>query len=1679
MSTRLSIAAAAVLIVVGTPVRAQCPITTVSGTVVENFSDATDQAEGSTLLGWGTGTAPFSLRLPQHRDLTGGVSGRLSDRLIAVVAGNFDRDPDGYDDLIALVHEINPVPVGGMFKPDRCELRFYRNLGMSGSTHLGFAKGVELYDVTGHVLRPPHCDEEGAGLHIGDIDGDGAMDLLFYTVDNIHSAGTPSRSSGYRLWLARNCSSGVHGPGKSNCSGTVLPPGTPPVFSQLQGTVGPNAPDEAMAWHWGADPVQLVSWNDDAPDPNGVNIYNRWDLLWSRSSGSDNQVLLYYACKHTNVPACPNSQSFGNAYGFGFNWRSSGSAAAPDRQILLTDAGFTGPFASAGNTAALSAPCGNATYSLGITVNLAADFDNDGDYDLILGSMSEHHLRYFENTGSNEAPIFTPGTETVIPFDKGGPAYGVAVDYDRDGFPDLAIATDRYSCGGGDGKLWVLPNNGSGSFVTEPIAIADMGDDVDWLIDLDANGDGYRDLMVGQNVERSPYFLTLGQPINVYRSRGVAISNPVDLGTLLDPTTDTLTQVTVSSITTSGPSGTLTMWLSNNDGQTWEEVSSDEMPPSSKPHAFKSFGTKLRWKLQVEHEEPLSGPNSRYAPGATQTPEISQLELSWTATTERFRHSASGLAYGSLDHSGSEREFLFVASTLYPDLAGTVQAYEITDCTSFATGSVESEACVTSPWSTDAGAQLQNRTGSSRVVYTAHDAGSGRVDTRLTLSTPLTPALESVLGTTDDDDWRFVRDGMTLSGGTEPKLREIGHSTPVFVGPPGDPNELVCLDPEGTLGFSTFAANQASRQAMVYVGSNGGTLHAFNALSGNEEWAFVPHNLAQKLQSQRGDDNVYRPGFFVDGPLVVRDVYDSTSSRWRTILIGGQGRGAGLGDENYYFALDITNPADPQPLWEFSDPWALNTGGTCDGNPCDWVCSRSCPSVACSSDCSAALGQLTSSASPGDTSIRIIASQWSNFPATGTVEIDRFGGNPEVRFYTKTAPDRLNLLDEAGNPHGLSTSYPWGTVVVQSPTYIFQETNGIIAFEAERYHQTRTIDGMNYWATQFSDWGYSGTGYINAVSASGHDTGINCHESSLGTCGTTARYTLRFDRAGTWNLYARVSYDNSDDDSFHWGIDNAFVQRNRHVSWYGTWHWIWGHSGSSASSPAVARVHIPGPGLHTFNIWMRESDAHIDRFIMVPEGSPAPSGSEPDTCEQICTPQECAETCTLNCIGDPSNEDWPECGPGKKCCQVPGNPNQHFCAPTSSSCTEPDTVMGETWSPPAVGQFLIQGQPRWVVVFASGYNNRNHFNAGRSVYAVDAITGEQLGRWDTDDLPTSGSNPSTIDNTIPGGVTLLDMDSCEGANPDAGCGFVDRIYFGDLEGRLWKIDTSSDASLDGDGLVSHASWPMCVLYDAGDEENDGSRIWAPIITRPGVAVLEPETVNVYFGTGGDDRAPGTELYRFYSVRDTSVRGSTSCSSSSTLQVTDLSHSEAEWIIGDGRLNDGDPVGAGTLFGAATPPLPADFEGTAGDRYWTDPIIINGLVVVFASVTGKLDSLDPCENLEGTSDIYAYAIRNFRDSNGQTYRAGDRYLKVTGLGKIRQSAVIRGTTEGAGFNVYGNCGVAQNTPLRRSEGRQVFLPTTSDPTDPSGGGKTQVLSDPIAGFRPQNSLKILRWREIPL
>lgn len=112
-------------------------------------------------------------------------------------------------------------------------------------------------------------------------------------------------------------------------------------------------------------------------------------------------------------------------------------------------------------------------------------------------------------------------------------------------------------------------------------------------------------------------------------------------------------------------------------------------------------------------------------------------------------------------------------------------------------------------------------------------------------------------------------------------------------------------------GYKTFRdVTYKDRQGMLYIAANDGMLHALNANTGEEVWAYIPQIVMKDLYNLADKNYGAKHRYFVDGSPQVMDIKDG--STWKTILVGGL-NGGGKG----YYALDITVPTDPKVLWEF------------------------------------------------------------------------------------------------------------------------------------------------------------------------------------------------------------------------------------------------------------------------------------------------------------------------------------------------------------------------------------------------------------------------------------------------------------------------------------------------------------------------------------------------------------------------------------------------------------------------------------------------------------------------------------------------------------------------------------------------------------------------------------------
>lgn len=151
---------------------------------------------------------------------------------------------------------------------------------------------------------------------------------------------------------------------------------------------------------------------------------------------------------------------------------------------------------------------------------------------------------------------------------------------------------------------------------------------------------------------------------------------------------------------------------------------------------------------------------------------------------------------------------------------------------------------------------------------------------------------------------RLYRDRATTLG-------DIVHAQPVYV--QATPYSFA------DSGYDAFKTSQTNRAPTVYVSSNDGMLHAFNATTGEERWTYLPPIVMPNLWRLADKDYTNNHRYFIDGPLTIADINDGGT--WKTILIGALGKG-GRG----YFALDITNPTSPKYMWSFTADNNANMG---------------------------------------------------------------------------------------------------------------------------------------------------------------------------------------------------------------------------------------------------------------------------------------------------------------------------------------------------------------------------------------------------------------------------------------------------------------------------------------------------------------------------------------------------------------------------------------------------------------------------------------------------------------------------------------------------------------------------------------------------------------------------------
>ncbi|OGP52543.1 MAG: hypothetical protein A2Y65_02315 [Deltaproteobacteria bacterium RBG_13_52_11] len=262
----------------------------------------------------------------------------------------------------------------------------------------------------------------------------------------------------------------------------------------------------------------------------------------------------------------------------------------------------------------------------------------------------------------------------------------------------------------------------------------------------------------------------------------------------------------------------------------------------------------------------------------------------------------------------------------------------------------------------DYGSILANTDEDDRTIYTFKDADQdgqpAPTGEWISFTTANASTLRTYLNAASDTEAsniiNFIRGG-TFTGcrdrtidGDIWKLGDIVYSTPSVVSRPMGQYHLIY----GDTSYLQFMRDHKDRKTVVYVGGNDGMLHAFSAGDynegdnpgtgsktergwynggdrGKEIWTYIPYNLLPHLKWLTDPD--YCHAYYVDLKTKVVDARIFTSggihpNGWGTVLIGAMrfgGKAITGGPDartfrSAYFAIDVTDPDNPDLLWELA-----------------------------------------------------------------------------------------------------------------------------------------------------------------------------------------------------------------------------------------------------------------------------------------------------------------------------------------------------------------------------------------------------------------------------------------------------------------------------------------------------------------------------------------------------------------------------------------------------------------------------------------------------------------------------------------------------------------------------------------------------------------------------------------
>ena len=297
--------------------------------------------------------------------------------------------------------------------------------------------------------------------------------------------------------------------------------------------------------------------------------------------------------------------------------------------------------------------------------------------------------------------------------------------------------------------------------------------------------------------------------------------------------------------------------------------------------------------------------------------------------------------------------------------------------------------------------------------------------------------------------------------------------------------------------------------------------------------------------------------------------------------------------------------------------------------------------------------------------------------------------------------------------------------------------------------------------------------------------------------------------------------------------------------------------------------------------------------------------------------------------------------------------------------------IGETWSTPTLARVRIDGADQnaenLVLIFGGGYDDAQENyeyttdSSGNRIFIVDASSGRLL--WFSGGPDAAGTPDLALPrmtHSIPGRVVVLDTNGDQ---------YADRLYAGDLGGRVWRFDLWN-----GRPRAAFATGGVFAALGAGDTGSTAIEDNRRFYSAPDVALIQRRGADPYYNLAIGSGYRGHPLHvatrdRFYSLRDKNPFGA----------LTQAQY-DALTPLADGSLVDisDDPGTTPVPTTAAGWKLEMRLNGGwSGEKVLAEATTVGGTILFTSYQPEARTDADPCQPSNGINRVYGLGVDSGR------------------------------------------------------------------------------------------------------